>query len=278
MRALSKNDKLRLLTTISESRHGDLREQNLNRQGKGHFHVSGMGHEALAATSFQMEPDDYVVPYYRDRALVLGRGVTSSELALDYMAKRKSQSGGRQMPSHYSYADRHIWSVPTPTGSQLLPACGIAWGLKLDHKPNFVVTTIGDAATRQGDFFEAICFAKEKQLPVMFVVEDNGYGISSPTRHINPLAIGVLKAEDWIEIDGADVQAVYDLANKAIEGLRAGNGPCFLWVMMERLSSHTSSDDQKLYRSADELLDLEKRDPLKCWKDKLIGEGLLAAE
>ena len=75
-----------------------------------------MGHEALAAISFQMEPDDYIVPYYRDRALVLGRGVASSELALDYMAKRKGQSGGRQMPSHYSYADRHIWSVPTPTG------------------------------------------------------------------------------------------------------------------------------------------------------------------
>ncbi len=189
MSALSNTDKLRLLTTMLESRHGDLREQNLNRQGKGHFHVSGMGHEALAAISFQMEPDDYIVPYYRDRALVLGRGVASRELALDYMAKRKGQSGGRQMPSHYSYADRHIWSVPTPTGSQLLPACGIAWGIKLDGKPNFVVTTIGDAATRQGDFFEAVCFAKEKQLPVMFVVEDNAYGISSPTRKINPLAL-----------------------------------------------------------------------------------------
>src|SRR5437588_672306 len=109
MPALSKEDKLQLLTTILESRHGDLREQNLNRQGKGHFHVSGMGHEALAAISVQMEPDDYICPYYRDRALVLGRGVASRELALDYMAKRKGQSGGRQMPSHYSYAERHIW-------------------------------------------------------------------------------------------------------------------------------------------------------------------------
>ena len=278
MPALSKNDKLRLLTTILESRHGDLREQNLNRQGKGHFHVSGMGHEALAAISFQMEPDDYIVPYYRDRALVLGRGVASSELALDYMAKRKGQSGGRQMPSHYSYADRHIWSVPTPTGSQLLPACGIAWGIKLDGKPNFVVTTVGDAATRQGDFFEALCFAKEKQLPVMFVVEDNAYGISSPTREINPLAIGVLRPNDWIEVDGADVQAVYDVASKAIKGLRAGNGPSFLWVKMERLSSHTSTDDQKLYRSAEELQNLEKGDPLKRWKEQLIDEGVMTVE
>jgi 2-oxoisovalerate dehydrogenase E1 component len=278
MPALSKKDKLQLLTTILESRHGDLREQNLNRQGKGHFHVSGMGHEALAAISFQMEPDDYICPYYRDRALVLGRGVASSELALDYMAKRKGQSGGRQMPSHYSYADRHIWSVPTPTGAQLLPACGIAWGIKLDGKPNFVVTTVGDAATRQGDFFEAVCFAKEKQLPVMFVVEDNAYGISSPTREINPLALAVLQPNDWIEVDGADVQAMYDVASKAIEGLRAGKGPSFLWVRMERLSSHTSTDDQKLYRSADELQNLEKGDPLKRWKEQLIEEGVLTAE
>ena len=82
---------------------------------------------------------------------------------------------------------RNIWSVPTPTGAQLLPACGIAWGIKLDEKPNFVIATVGDAATRQGDFYEAVCFAKEKQLPVLFVVEDNAYGISSPTRKINPL-------------------------------------------------------------------------------------------
>ena len=86
-----------------ESRHADLREQNLNRQGKGHFHVSGMGHEALAAISIQMEPDDYIVPYYRDRGLVLGRGVTTRELGLEYFAKRNTGSGGRMMPSHYSY-------------------------------------------------------------------------------------------------------------------------------------------------------------------------------
>ena len=278
MPALSKEDKLRLLTTILESRHGDLREQNLNRQGKGHFHVSGMGHEALVAISFQMESDDYIVPYYRDRALVLGRGVASSELALDYMAKRKGQSGGRQMPSHYSYADRHIWSVPTPTGAQLLPACGIAWGIRLDGKPNFVVTTVGDAATRQGDFFEAVCFAKEKHLPVMFVVEDNAYGISSPTRKINPLAMGVLQPNDWIEVDGTNVQEVYDVSSKAIEALRTGGEPSFLWVKMERLSSHTSTDDQKLYRSAEEMQNLTKGDPLKRWKEQLIDEGVITAE
>ena len=278
MPALSKEDKLRLLTILLESRHGDLREQNLNRQGKGHFHVSGMGHEGLAALGIAMVEGDYVVPYYRDRALVLSRGVESCELALDYFAKRKGQSHGRQMPSHYSYAARGIWSVPTPTGSQLLPGCGIAWGIQLDSKPNVVVTTVGDAATRQGDFFEAICFAKERKLPVLFVVEDNKYGISSPTRKTNPRALDVFEPNDWQELDGSDVQQIYDAGVKAFESMRAGGGPVFFWVNMERLSSHTSSDDHKLYRSAEELAECEKRDPLKCWSQKLIKEGVITAE
>jgi len=278
MPALTKKDKLRLLKTILESRHADLREQNLNRQGKGHFHVSGMGHEALAAISILLGPDDYVVPYYRDRGLVLGRGMTTRELALEYFAKRNTGSGGRQMPSHYSDAAHHIWSVPTPTGSQLLPACGIAWGIQLDGKKNLVITTVGDAATRQGDFFEAICFAKEKKLPVLFVVEDNAYGISSYTRDTNPLALDALQPNDWRQIEGRDVQKIYDSAAEAIDKIRAGNGPVFFWIKMERLSSHTSSDDQKLYRSAEELRELEKCDPLNYWKDQLIAEGVLSAE
>jgi 2-oxoisovalerate dehydrogenase E1 component len=278
MPALSKEDKLRLLTTMLESRHADLREQNLNRQGKGHFHVSGMGHEALAAVSIQTEPDDYIVPYYRDRGLILGRGMTTRQLGLEYFAKRNTGSGGRQMPSHYSDADLHIWSVPTPTGSQLLPACGIAWGIKLDQKKNLVVTTVGDAATRQGDFYEAISFAKEKKLPMLFLVEDNAYGISMPTRKTNPLALNVLEPDNWRHLEGQNVQQIYDATAEAFEKIRAGGGPFFFWVTMERLSSHTSSDDQKLYRSDQELRELEKFDPVKCWKDQLIKEGIITAE
>src|SRR3954468_78574 len=273
--ALSKDDKLRLLRIILESRHADLREQNLIRQGKGHFHVSGMGHEGLAAVSIQMEPEDYIVSYYRDRGLVVGRGMTTRQLGLEYFAKRNTGSGGRQMPSHYSDANLHIWSVPTPTGSQLLPACGIAWGIKLDGKKNVVVTTIGDAATRQGDFFEAICFAKEKKLPMLFLVEDNAYGISMPTRKTNPLALDILEQDNWRQIEGQDIQQIYDATAESFEKIRAGGGPFFFWIKMERLSSHTSSDDQKLYRDAEELRELEKCDPLTCWKDQLIKEGII---
>ena len=223
---LSTEQKRQLLLTLLESRHGDLREENLNRQGKGHFHVSGQGHEAMAAIGMQMEADDYACPYYRDRGLVLGRGVTTFQLALDYMAKRASSSRGRQMPSHYSYPEFHIWSVPTPTASQLLPACGMAWGMQLDGKKNVTLATVGDAATRQGDFFEAVSFAKERQLPLLLVVEDNGYGISSPTRRTNPLALNVLAAEEWTLVDGWDVEQVHAVAAEALAKIRSGAGPC----------------------------------------------------
>src|SRR5438046_1357282 len=204
--------------------------------------------------------------------------MTTRQLGLEYVAKQNTGMAGRQMPSHYSNADQHILSVPTPAGSQLLPACGIAWGIQLDGKNNLVVTTVGDAATRQGDFFEAICFAKEKKLPLLFLVEDNAYGISMPTRKTNPLALNVLETDNWRRIDGQNVQQIYDATAEAFGKIRAGGGPFFFWIKMERLSSHTSSDDQKLYRNEQELRDLEKFDPLKCWKDQLIQEGIITAD
>lgn len=270
---LSAKLKHRLLTIILESRHGDLREENLNRQGKGHFHVSGRGHEALAAVGLQLLPDDYVVPYYRDRGLVLGRGVTTRQLALDYMAKRESSSRGRQMPSHYSYREQNIWSVPTPTAAQLLPACGIAWGMQLDGKKSLVVTTVGDAATRQGDFYEAVCFAQERRLPMLFIVEDNGFGISTATAKMTPRALAVLNEEQWRAVDGWDIEAIHAAAEAAAAEIRAGHGPVLLWARMERLSSHTSSDDQAIYRSKGELATLAERDPLMTLKAQMIVEG-----
>lgn len=275
---LSQELRRKLLLTMLESRHGDLREENLNRQGKGHFHVSGRGHEAMAALGMLMQEEDYACPYYRDRAFVLGRGVTTRQLALDYMAKRDSSSHGRQMPSHYSYPEFHIWSVPTPTASQLLPACGMAWGMQLDEKKSLTVATVGDAATRQGDFYEAVAFAKERRLPLLLVVEDNGYGISSPTRRTNPLALNVLAHEEWMVVEGWDVEQVYRVSETLMRKTREAGAPGFLWITMERLSSHTSSDDQKIYRSSEELATLSERDPLRVLHERMIADGELAAE
>jgi 2-oxoisovalerate dehydrogenase E1 component len=272
---LNKEQKRHLLVTMLESRLGDLREESLNRQGKGHFHVSGRGHEALAAIGVQLRGGDYLAPYYRDRGLCMGRGMTTRHLALEYFAKRDSASRGRMMPSHYCSRELNIVSVPTPTGSQLVPACGIAWGLQLDQKDGVVVTSIGDAASRQGDFYEAVSFAQERKLPVLLIVEDNAYGISTPTRDTNPLALQVINPAQWQVVDGSDPLAVHAAAHAALAALRAGQGPAFLWVKLERLSSHTSSDDHTLYRSKEDIARLEQRDPIRTLKRQMIRDGEL---
>lgn len=274
---LNQEQRRHLLRTMLESRLGDLREENLNRQGKGHFHVSGRGHEALCALGAQLRAGDYVVPYYRDRGLVMGRGLGTRHLALEYFAKRESVSRGRMMPSHFSCRELNIVTVSTPLGAQLLPACGIAWGLQLDGKDGVVVTTIGDAATRQGDFYEAVAFAAERKLPVLFIVEDNAYGISTPTRKTNPLALDVLNRAQWRAVDGHDVEAVHAATQEALAQLRAGDGPVFLWCQVERLSSHTSSDDHTLYRSKEDIAAMEQRDPIRVLRDRMIAAGELTA-
>ncbi|RXK53512.1 hypothetical protein ESB00_17620 [Oleiharenicola lentus] len=275
---LNKEQKRHLLVTMLESRHADLREESLNRQGKGHFHVSGRGHEGLAALGVQLRGGDYLLPYYRDRGLCMGRGMTTRSLALEYFAKRDSASRGRMMPSHYCSRELNIVSVPTPTGSQLVPACGIAWGLQLDQKDGVVVTTIGDAATRQGDFYEAVSFAQEKKLPLMLIVEDNAYGISTPTRRINPLALQVINPAQWQVVDGSDPLAVHAATQQALAALRAGHGPAFLWVKTERLSSHTSSDDHTLYRSKEDIARIEQHDPIRNLKRQMIRDGDLTEQ
>jgi 2-oxoisovalerate dehydrogenase E1 component len=272
---LNKEQKRHLLVTMLESRHGDLREESLNRQGKGHFHVSGRGHEALAAVGAQLHDGDYILPYYRDRGLCMGRGMTTRHLALEYFAKRDSASRGRMMPSHYCSRELNIVSVPTPTGAQLLPACGIAWGLRLDQKEGVVVTCIGDAATRQGDFYEALSFARERKLPVLVIVEDNAYGISTPTKLTNPMALQVVNPAQWQTVDGSDPLTVHAATQQALARIRAGGGPEFLWVKVERLSSHTSSDDHTLYRSKEDIAALELNDPVRKLKQQMIKDGEL---
>ena len=267
-----------LFNTMLESRLGDLRERSQIRQGKGWFQVSSEGHEAMAAIGALLEPEDYCAPYYRDRALVLAKGVTSYDLALIFLGKKDASSGGRQLPGHFSDRSKHIWSHASPVGIHLLPACGIAWGLQLDKKKNVVVASLGESSTRQGDFYEAVCVAKEKKLPMLFVVEDNKFGISTPTRERNPLVLGAVNPQEWVRVDGSNVEAVYTEAAKAISGIREGKGPAFLWVDMERIDSHSSADDHRNYRDEAELKSLVKKDPVELFKKRLIEEGVLSQE
>ena len=271
-------DRIDFLKLMFISRHGDHREGILLRQSKGWFHVAAMGHESLAAISLLMKDTDYLFPYYRDRAMVLARGVSNYELAMAYFAKANSSSGGRQMPGHYSSREKKVWSVPTPTGANLLPACGVAWAQQLRGESGIVVATTGDAASRQGEFYEAVTFAVARKLPIIFIVEDNGYGISTRTDDFNPFKLGVFDdAIGIMQVDGREPADVAAAGRKAIAKARAGDGPMILVCELDRLCSHTSSDDHRTYRSPLEITEMMQRDPIEVLASELIDEGRLTA-
>ena len=271
--------RLELLKLMYLSREGDRREGVLLRQGKGWFQVAGMGHETLALLAMLLTDQDYIFPYYRDRAMALAKGVTNKELAEAYFAKRNSSSGGRQMPGHYSSREKNIWSVPTPTATNLLPACGVAWGFQMDNKSNVVIAATGDAATRQGEFYEAVSFAVERKLPIVIVVEDNRYGISTNTDQFNPFKLGVFDQQIGVtHVDARNPDLVHEAGQDAIAKARSGNGPSILVCEVDRLCSHTSSDDQRLYRPAQELEEIMRRDPIDLLAKDMIKEGELSAK
>ncbi len=271
-------NKLKLLKLMYLSREGDRREGVLHRQSKGWFQVAGMGHETMAVIAQMMEPDDYLFPYYRDRAMVLGRGVTTAELATTYFAKRGGSSGGRQMPGHHSDRKRNIWSVPTPTGANALPGCGVAWAMQMQDKNNVVVATVGDAATRQGEFYEAVVFAVERQLPIVLIVEDNEYGISTNTSKFNPFKLGIFNEEEVVSVDARHPDQLFEAGSTALDKARSGRGPTLMWCQLDRLCSHTSSDDHRVYRPQHEIDEMMARDPIIVVANELIEAGELTEQ
>lgn len=266
--------KLRTLLLI---RAGDVREERLLRQGVGWFQIPCLGHEALAALAWSLAPQDLLFLYYRDRALMQSRGVSPLEIARDQLATGKSSSGGRMMPLHGSYRRLGIFPPIGPTGSQCLPAVGAAWAMKLSKKHNVVLCTIGDASTRQGEFYEAVTMAVQDQLPIVFVVEDNGFGISTRTEGQLPFRLGIFAPTLHWHVDGRYVAMVERAGEAAIAKARRGDGPSILWIELDRIGSHTHSDDQRVYRSPEEIARLKTRDPVELYATSLIEASTLTA-
>ncbi|NLI00880.1 MAG: 2-oxoisovalerate dehydrogenase [Chthonomonadales bacterium] len=269
---------LDVLRIMEASRQGDRREGILLRQSKGWFAVGGMGQEPMAALAYALRPDDLLFCYYRDRALCLARGLTTYDLALEFFARADSCSGGRQMPGHHGCKRLGIVSVATPTASQCIPAAGAAWAAKLQGTDRVVACCVGDASVRQGEFYEALAFALQEKLPLVMVVEDNGYGISTPTAPHDPFRLRVLDSSSLVRIDARDPYVVLEATLDAVERARRGGGPTTLWCEMDRLCPHTSSDDQRVYRSADELAEIAHRDPIRKLVKRVVDDGLISAE
>jgi 2-oxoisovalerate dehydrogenase E1 component len=253
------------------SRECDRRSGIVLRQGEAWFHISSAGHEGLAALCELLDPQDLIFPHYRDRTVLMARGMDTEGQARDLMAKAGSHSAGRNMSAHFGHRPGNVFSIASPTGSQCLPAVGAAWAAQLMGREQTVVCSIGDASTRQGEFFEAVAFAVERRLPVVFLVSDNGYGISTPTEHMSPHALGLLPQERTTVVDGADPDALHAASREALSAVRGGEGPVVLWCHLDRLDPHTSSDDHRVYRSSEDLAGL--RDPVEIFTARLLAEG-----
>jgi 2-oxoisovalerate dehydrogenase E1 component len=288
------------------SRRIDDREIMLKRQQKIFFQVSGAGHEALqvAAAMALRSGYDWFVPYYRDRALCLALGMTAEDMLLQSVgAEADPSSGGRQMPSHWSSPKLNIVSTSSSTATQVLHAVGIAEAGRYFarfpeaaqrsaddyrafhdvrfHGDEVVLTCIGEGSTSQGEFWEALNTASNLKLPVIFLVEDNGYAISVPVEVNTPGGnISRLVANFpnfyFAEVDGTDPEASYAAFAAAAAHCRAGNGPAFVHGHCVRVYSHSFSEDDKYYRMRAEREADAMRDPLHKLQMRLLRENILS--
>ena len=292
---LDKGDLLELYRIMLLSRRIDDKEIQLKRQNRIFFQISGAGHEAvLAAASRVFRPaHDWFYTYYRDRALCLGLGMTATEQLLSAVAAADDpNSGGRQMPSHWGHKDLNIVSASSPTGTQFLQAvgCAEAWlrYSKLDAIPEaerpiqgdeVVFCSTGDGTTSQGEFWEALNTATNLKLPVVFLVEDNGYAISVPVEVNTPggsisKLLTALPGLYIQECDGCDLLESYDTLTRAVEYCRQRKGPALVHAHVIRPYSHSLSDDEVFYRPAAEREADAARDPVTTFPRYLVAQGV----
>jgi 2-oxoisovalerate dehydrogenase E1 component len=276
------------------SRAIDDREITLRTQSRVFFQISGAGHEALLlALARELRPGyDWFFPYYRDRALVLGLGVTPLEILLQAVGSADDPaSGGRQMPCHWGDAERHIVTQSSATGTQCLPAVGCAeagrYIVRRDlpgcvaHGDEVTYVSLGEGATSEGEFWESLNTACRLALPVLYVVADNGYAISVRATDQAPAPISELvvgfRGLAVARVDGCDYFAVRKRGAEAIQRVRAGEGPGLIHATVTRPYSHSLSDDQKKYRPSAELVAEEEHDPISALEEELVACGALTA-
>jgi 2-oxoisovalerate dehydrogenase E1 component len=294
-RRLDKTELLELFRIMLLSRRIDDKEIQLKRQNKIFFQISGAGHEAvLAAASKAFRPAyDWFYTYYRDRALCLGLGMTATEQLLSAVAAADDpNSGGRQMPSHWGHKALNIVSASSPTGTQFLQAagCAEAWlrysknqgvadGERTFHDDEVVFCSTGEGTTSEGEFWEALNSACNLKLPVVFLVEDNGYAISVPVE-VNTPGGSISKLLTGMpglfiqECDGCDVLESYDTLVRAVEYARQRKGPALVHAHVIRPYSHSLSDDEVFYRPASEREKESERDPIVTFPAWLISEAI----
>jgi len=282
---LSDDDLLAMYRMMVTARLCDEAQFRLNRQGKAPFVVPVSGHEGCqVATAWALRRGhDYFVPYYRDMAVCLTAGLTPHDVFLGVFGKRDDpSSGGRQMPAHWSARRLNIVTGSSPIATQIPHAAGIAYAIKYRGADAVVASWFGDGATSEGDWHEGLNFSGIHRLPVVWVCENNRYAISVPlskqmaVEHVSERASAYGFPGETV--DGNDVLACHEAMKRAVDRARNGDGPTLLECMTYRFHPHTSDDDDRTYRSREEVEEAKRNDPILLFGNYLKQQGLLDDE
>lgn len=282
---LSNDDVLEMYKTMLLARRIDERMWLLNRAGKMPFVISCQGQEAAqVGAAFALDTkQDYVAPYYRDVGVVLAFGMTAKEIMLHGFGKGEDpNSGGRQMPGHFGQKKNRILTGSSPVATQVPHAVGVALAAKMEKKDFVTFVTLGEGSTNQGDFHEGLNFAGVHKLPVITMVENNGYAISVPVekqlgaKKVSDRAIGY--GMPGYTVDGNDPLEVYKVVKEARERAQNGEGPTLIEAMTTRLTAHSSDDDDRVYRNPEELEKAREMDNIVRFEKYLKDNGILTED
>ena len=277
---MSEPDPIALYRVMLLARMMDERIWQLNRQGRAHFAVPIAGHEGVAGYAFALDPArDYLVPHYRDLAALLHFGITPRDVFCNLLARANDpMSAGRQMFAHWSDPQHHILSLSSPQPNHVSHAVGIALAAKIRGEDFVTWTGFGEGSSSKGDIHESMNFAAVHQLPVIFCCENNGYAISVP--QVKQMAVKNVadRASGYgmpgMVANGRDPLKVYHIARTAVQRARRGGGPTFIEIKVYRFMPHTSNDDDKRYRSREELDTERANDPVILFRERIIKDKI----
>ncbi|HKJ84489.1 MAG TPA: thiamine pyrophosphate-dependent dehydrogenase E1 component subunit alpha, partial [Spirochaetia bacterium] len=275
---------LQLYKYMVTSREMDRIEEEYTGRGEAFFHVSGAGHEASVMLVPHLTDADWLHCHYRDKALMLARGISPEMFFMSLFNKDGSHSRGRQMNAHMSAPELNVLSLVGPVGNSALQAAGVASVVKDREGAPVVLCSLGDGMTQQGEVLEAIAHAVRDQLPVLFLVQDNSFAISTKTLGRTFYSTPVGLSEDFYSIpveriDGRDPVASYDAFARIVTGMRKDRRPAIAIFNVDRLSNHTNADDQRMYRTAEEIEHVRSTgDPIIVLHRHLIEAGVPADE
>ncbi len=281
--SLSNEDLLHMYRRMVLCRTLDERIWMLNRQGKAAIMASSQGHEAsqIGSVAALRKKYDLFYIYYRDLAVLLDLGLTPTQIIKGFLAKQgEPLSGARQFPTHGAHPEYGIVNLSNVVATHVPQAVGAALAAKMNNEDRVVIVYFGDGASSAGDTHEAMNFASIHKLPVIFFCENNKYAISVPLRKQMAVESVASRAEGYgmpgFEVDGCDIVAVYEVTAESAKRARSGEGPTLIEAQVERYLPHTSDDDDSIYRSAQEIEEAKKRDPLRLLRTSLQDIGQLS--